>query len=381
MRVKLEDMVLRLLGEHSCVTVPGLGAFIYRESPAASNTFTYEIRPAVRTVFFNSAISDDDGLLANQLRQSHGITFAEAQAMVSKAVAELRSTLETNRNLHFGKLGNFFLNGENQTFFFPSPSLNLSHQTFGLPIIKLEELEKAKVVETPVTTKPAEEKMSIPLVMETEEYEEAKVVHIEEKEQKNRSWIWKVAASVAILTLAGTGYYFGRQLFKSKNTELQQASVDTPVLDSESNSETIYPKDTAFTGSTAPVEEAPVVVAPEQTPVETQTAPEIAVTEKVEPAVTQPVGSVDLNPMEELQSAKGNYYVVAGKYIDENLANMECKQWEKKNIRAAVYKAENSSLYKVILKRFASMDEANAFASSISATGTNISVKEIKNFK
>jgi hypothetical protein len=66
---KPEELVLELLGLHHCVTIPGLGSFIYREAPASANTFTFELKPAARTVFFNNAIIADDGVLVNLIRQ------------------------------------------------------------------------------------------------------------------------------------------------------------------------------------------------------------------------------------------------------------------------------------------------------------------------
>ena len=53
---KLENAVKELLGTHNCVTVTGLGSFIYRETAASSNHFTFELKPSGNSVFFNNAI-------------------------------------------------------------------------------------------------------------------------------------------------------------------------------------------------------------------------------------------------------------------------------------------------------------------------------------
>jgi hypothetical protein len=375
-RVKIEETVLELLGVHPCVTLPGLGSFIYRETQAASNTFTYEIRPALRTVFFNSAIVADDGLVANHLGEKEGLGFSSARNILADKVADIKAQLKSNRNLTFGKLGNFFMNAEDQIFFFPSATLNLSHETFGLPIIKLDELEKNKPVESPVTTIKTEPK-TISMPSETSEvFEEADVVHIEEESHsRKRGWIWKVAAAIAIMTLAGTGYYFGRQFFKASPGKQAQASVDTPVMEQKSSPE-VLEENTIAPIESAPAEEpakqeATITTTPDEPVVEAAPIAEPVAPEKTE---------ADLGT--QLKAKKGRYFVIGGKYMDENLANAECAHWKNQNVAAIVFKAENSSLYKVVLQRYSDVNEAEVFAHSLSAPGgVVVSVKEIKNFK
>jgi hypothetical protein len=381
-RIKIEEMVLELLGVHSCVTLPGLGSFIYRESQASSNTFTFELRPSLRTVFFNSAIVADDGLLANRYGELTGISFSQAQNQLSETIAEIKTGLEKSRNLVFGKLGNFFLNGENQIFFFPSPSLNLSHDTFGLPVIKLDELEKPKQAAPVLTSSKNDEKAASFSKEETETFEEAEVLFVEESAPRKRSWIWKAAAAIAILMLAGTGTYFGRKLFTPSSPGKQsQAAIDTPVAQ---NSATDQVENNPVTTTAPTTEPEPEKATTESIP---QPAPQIV--EETAPVLAPEVtkeeakpASTELSAMEQLQAAKGKYFVVGGKYLDENLARLECRGWNNRNIRAVVFKAENSSLYKVILQRFSSADAAQAFIGSLPPNGaTQLSVKEFKNFK
>ena len=112
--MKLEEIILHLLGHNHCVTVPGLGSFIYREAPASANTFTFELKPSSRTVFFNNAIASDDGIMVNHVREQLGIGYNVALIKVNEMASELRENLDRRKNLPFGKLGNFFLNSENQ---------------------------------------------------------------------------------------------------------------------------------------------------------------------------------------------------------------------------------------------------------------------------
>ncbi|MBS3913804.1 MAG: SPOR domain-containing protein [Bacteroidetes bacterium] len=386
LRVKVEQMVLELLGENSCVTLPGLGSFIYRETQAASNTFTYEIRPAVRTVFFNSAITADDGLMANALREQEGLSFSGAQDFLKQFVEEIKASLKSQRNLAFGKLGNFFLNSEDQVFFFPSPTLNLSHETFGLPVLKLDELEKTKTAEPVAATKISAEKAPEFAVTPEEEYEEAEVVQIKETEHKGRkNRLWKVAAAIAILMLAGTGVYFGMRFIQSPVSASMKSSIDTPQ---SAPVETVPAEIPITPDTTAPAQNEEMVqdtwssntletTKSEQSPQISSTGipmPEA----KTEAIAESSVKNLNLN----LQELKGNYFVIAGKYLNPKLADMELQNWNNNQIAAVVYKSENSSLYKVILGRFKSIDEANTYAASLPALqGVKFNVGQIKNFK
>lgn len=381
--VNFERLVLELLGEHSCVTLPGLGSFIYRETQASSNTFTLEIRPAVRTIFFNPAIASDDGLLANAIREKAGMNFNSAQKTVLDFIAEIKTKLEEKRNLAFGKLGNFFLNAENQIFFFPSPSLNLSRETFGLPVIKLDEVRDTRqsVVTRP---QPVAEEKTVPhvseLTVEEPEAEEAHVIEIDEPHHsRKRSWIWKVAAAIALLMMAGTAYYFGRSYFMKPAPAAQKSNLDTPAAQ--------IPADTSAIADTSNTEDSSNINAPAYDSIENENhSPQVSST-AMPPAsfeqetVKEAEPKVEPAPApQDMFTGKGKYFVVAGKYMDPSLAELETRTWASKGIHSKVFKSEKSSLYKVITGRFNSREEADKYIQSL-AQPAKFSISIIKDYQ
>lgn len=349
---KLAKYVKELLGTHNCITIPGLGSFIYRDSPASANAFSMEIKPSGRTIFFNNAIVADDGILINRIKEQEGLSYNQALGYVNEEAGTIRVGLQSNRSVSFAPLGNFFLNAEGHIFFLPSANLNLSQETYGLPTLKLADNESTKTKEV---TEKITEFANASQGLETD-YDEAEIVHLEETHHhKSRGIFFKAAAVFVVVTMAAAGIYFGSQFFQSNNKQLKQASVVT-VKNPE-------PK------AAAPAERQ-VISAP---------------TDNIE-SVTEHLIVLDnqastISPeahLQQMTALHGNFYALGGMYMDEELAKMECAQWNKNHINAALYKPEGSSLFKVILGRFESEELASTFMASLPEfAGANVSVRQL----
>ena len=79
-----------VLHEHECAVVPGFGAFILRKNFGVANPFSGQIKPASYSVYFNADIKEDDGFVANALKEKFGLSLNK-QASYSQ-ISWLRST-------------------------------------------------------------------------------------------------------------------------------------------------------------------------------------------------------------------------------------------------------------------------------------------------
>lgn len=372
----LEHTILDLLGTHQCVTIPGLGSFIYRDYPASSNHFTLELKPSGNTIFFNHAIQGDDGLLANRIRETNGGSYSDALAWIKTRIEEIQNHLHDKKNLAFGKLGNFFLNADKQVFFLPSGQLNLSKSSFGLPVLKLSELEKAKttipapraevIVETP---KPA------PVALAETEIEEAEVLELDEP-VRQRHLAWRIAAAFAVVTLASSAWYFGRQYFNQHEENIaQSASMDL-----------VAGKDTTVKNI-------------DSVPVPHQESQSIAKSEKKKASnkgkeksgadaivngnarrleVTSPIIG-DAEFKNTLEHKSGRFYLIGGTYVSESMAKKECAKWNKVGVNATLFRSSNSALIRVLLGRFNSEKAASAFMTTMPGFhGSTVALREIQ---
>ena len=68
--------ITHVLHEHECAVVPGFGAFILRKNFGIANPFSGQIKPASYSVYFNADIIEDDGFVANALKEQFGYSFS-----------------------------------------------------------------------------------------------------------------------------------------------------------------------------------------------------------------------------------------------------------------------------------------------------------------
>lgn len=95
--------IATLLRRHDCVIVPGLGAFVATDEPAAvSEEF---MTPPRRVVSFNSALTHDDGLLANSLSRRMKISFEQARERVHAESELLHRRLKAEGAVNIARVG------------------------------------------------------------------------------------------------------------------------------------------------------------------------------------------------------------------------------------------------------------------------------------
>jgi nucleoid DNA-binding protein/predicted NAD-dependent protein-ADP-ribosyltransferase YbiA (DUF1768 family) len=366
---QLESKILDLLGKHNCVTVPGLGSFIYREFQASSNHFTFELKPSGNTIFFNNAILADDGILANAIREQNGLSYAAALDFIQNCVQQIQSHLNEKRNLPFGKLGNFFHNAENQTFFLPGAQLNLSATAFGLPIIKLDELAKAQPNRVEQANIEVVEKTAE--IVDAPEYEDAEVLGIEEP-PRNRGLVWKIAAGFAVISLSGAAWYFGKQYFQHKHKPQQTESALDVVTKPEDGVQ-------ESTNPTIAEQTAAIKKVVKRIKTEPEKEAKLATAVKInQPAEVKALIISSADYKNTIAQRAGRFWVVGGTFMGEDLAKGECKKWNAAGANATVFKPQNSALCRVVLGRFDSEKAASDFIQTMPGYhGSSVSVREI----
>jgi len=319
---RLENAVTELLSAHECVVIPNLGAFLLRSFPASANVFSGEIKPSGQTLFFNPAIISDDGLLHTHWRYKTGCDYATAQRAIQQLVESFSEKFKSNRSIALGKLGNFFLHSDGKLLFLPASPLNLSKDSFGLSPLSLRELFNSGSVSALITGSPAADKIDTAKV---HEYGEAEVVELKINRQKSRGFIWKVAASICIISLSAAAVYFGK-IDNNGKQRVQMASQIPPTVVEEKHAES-NKKQAVFVS----------LLTPE-----------------------------DMNKgMENIKNGKGNVFICGSSYMSPLLAEIECNTWKKSGIPAVIGKKRGSSLIKVVIGRFESEKAASLYLEEI----------------
>lgn len=151
-----------LLLRHDCVVVPGLGAFINVRQSARLDAATGKWQPMIREVRFNSAVTHDDGLLANSYARKNKTGFQESRDLLRKDIARLLDTLENDREVTLGYLGILRL-GEGTLSFQPLHSARRWAQLLGYNDVPL--ISEAANIEDPTasdSTKMSKEEETVP---------------------------------------------------------------------------------------------------------------------------------------------------------------------------------------------------------------------------
>ena len=132
--MNLADHLRPLLRDHDCVIIPDFGGLVVEYTPAQVRPAgRHLIFPPTRQVAFNQALTRNDGLLVDTLRQHLGLGAPEAREAVRQAVATLHQQLQTGQRTELPGIGVFRqLPGRGLQFDYTGTD-NLLPAAFGLP--------------------------------------------------------------------------------------------------------------------------------------------------------------------------------------------------------------------------------------------------------
>lgn len=156
--------ISELLYTHDYVVVPGFGGFVSRPQLAHYSLNKEVLFPPSKTIVFNVQLKQNDGILANWLKEKVNCDFIQATKHLEEFSAHCKMLLDTKHRLEFESLGLFYIDFEKNICFEPKADVNFLIDSFGLSSVTLKELEK----EEPVIVKPVIETKDRFVKVETE---------------------------------------------------------------------------------------------------------------------------------------------------------------------------------------------------------------------
>lgn len=386
--------ITRVLYKHECAVIPGFGAFILRKNYGMANPFSGQLKPSVHTLFFNSNIQEDDGFVSNELREISGLQFRQSSNLLVTEFNALTNNCTSTHAITMGDLGKFHRNAIGDLFFLASPTLNLSKETYGLPIIDWQwkdipvyrsETTATRTVEImPVVS------MEAPSVDRVDDLTDTRVIefvtenaeqlevgldvtaldpessvdqhHSEFTESKRKTpLLWRMAASFAIISI-GAGVLLSIAQIWSVSTGNDMA--------------TLLPQDSQKIKTNAPIKSnIDKFIIVDESEVDDKSAKSTAISHQLKYAK----GTAGISEFKQANiNITGKFVIVGGAYLTPSLGERECLLWQRVGIDACLVKGKKSSLYKVILGRFESDKLASDYAETIKIlpTGT-LSVSDI----
>ncbi len=386
--------ITRVLYKHECAVIPGFGAFILRKNYGMANPFSGQLKPSVHTLFFNSNIQEDDGFVSNELKEISGLQFRQSSNLLVTEFNALTNNCTSTHAITMGDLGKFHRNAIGDLFFLASPTLNLSKETYGLPIIDWQWKDIPVYRSETTATRTVEIKpvvsMEAPSVDRVDDLTETRVIefvtenaeqlevgldvtvldpessvdqhHSEFTESKRKTpLLWRMAASFAIISI-GAGVLLSIAQIWSVSTGNDMA--------------TLLPQDSQKIKINAPIKSnIDKFIIVDESDGDDKSAKSTAISHQLKYAK----GTVGISEFKQANiNTTGKFVVVGGAYLTPSLGERECLLWQRVGIDACLVKGKKSSLYKVILGRFESDKLASDYAETIKIlpTGT-LSVSDI----
>lgn len=142
--------ISELLYTHDFVVVPGFGGFVSRPLMSHYSLSQDVLFPPSKSIVFNVQLKQNDGVLANWLKEEIQCDFVAATKHLEEFSVHCKMLLDTRNRLEFENLGLFYLDFEKNICFEPKADVNFLIESFGLSSVTLKELEREEPVIKPV---------------------------------------------------------------------------------------------------------------------------------------------------------------------------------------------------------------------------------------
>lgn len=157
----ITQYIYDLLLDNDYVVVPGLGGFVCQYQSSVLDRKRATIQPPARTIAFNKALQQNDGLLVQHIVLKDQLKYKDAEDKVREYVAQCNQQLHQIGSIQFPKIGRLYMDDLKNIQFTPTFELLPFDDTFGFDTIHLQAIsrsdeEKTEVVEgildTPIIT-------------------------------------------------------------------------------------------------------------------------------------------------------------------------------------------------------------------------------------
>ncbi|PRY15549.1 sporulation related protein [Pontibacter ummariensis] len=358
-----------LLYDHDCVIIPEFGGLITRYVSARINPVKHTFAPPSKKIAFNEKLVLNDGLLISTIAHQNGITKAEAQQLVAAFVHQAKAHLHAEKRFELSDIGVFRYNEESRLEFEHVESDNMLEASFGLPELTVRPIR----VEEPAVLRT--------LIKERQQEKEPMPV------RKRLKRVYNVAAGLALAGFTASALYL-----LSIQTDYNLGSLNPMVLFSGTYSTAGPVSFNHYAAGYVPVTEAermssykgilPVSAVPVEEEEEWRAmgeeliipgfATSASINEvyeveeqasiaavKEEVAVAQPEVTKPEKPT--INTKTGRYYIIAGGYSRQDLAEIGREALSKKGNEAKVLVPyPGSKLYRVSVADFDNATEAQA---------------------
>lgn len=142
-----------LLRDNDCVILPGFGGFIAHAVPAYYVSEEHLYYPPSRSISFNTAITMNDGLLAQSYMRSYNVDYAQAVYLIDVAIEKMRDILDEEGSVTIPHIGTIKQDIHQTVQFIAEPAGISSPLHFGLGTLAISTLAQLQDLHEAITPK------------------------------------------------------------------------------------------------------------------------------------------------------------------------------------------------------------------------------------
>lgn len=146
----IDHYISNLLYYNECVVVPGFGAFLTRYFPAEINAATHMFRPPSKRVAFNARIQENDGLLAQHIAKTEGVSFEKAMESIEISVRSWKKVLRSGKKVNLTGIGRLYMSDIGKLQFNPAHDINYDIHSYGLNIFRANAMDREQEIKRSV---------------------------------------------------------------------------------------------------------------------------------------------------------------------------------------------------------------------------------------
>lgn len=213
--MQMEEQIQQLLFKHSCIVVPGFGAFMAHTAPSAHDTGAQQLHPPKKSLSFHPRLNHDDGLLLQHLLKSWSGETAQAKAHIEATAEEWKTALENGTSLYLEGLGVLKKSSAERVEFEAEPGSNFLPSSFGLPVISAFPKDTEEAAALKQAAKQEESERDFQLTTAED---------IEEDEAGILPWLKYASMILLLISVTLTAFYFYNQDQKKNALALEDAN-------------------------------------------------------------------------------------------------------------------------------------------------------------
>ncbi len=236
MQIDIPAHIEKQLFLRDAVIIPGLGGFTATRTAATVDYTGGSVAPPSKTLTFSENLTTDDGILIQDITQTHSVSTEEARNAVAEFTEKIQQLLQQREIVTLAGIGRLYKNYVQKIQFLPDAA-NFNAESYGLPplqfspIARSREVTEAASPPPPVAPsvpasaiRPPPDNVSMPVPVSSV------VTDYEPTPSRSNGWVTVLGILLLLAAFGMAIWYWQHQKMNrlAKANETEQTVADTP---------------------------------------------------------------------------------------------------------------------------------------------------------